>query len=121
MRHLCNRLQVRHIVSRIANRLHIHSLCPVVNQPSKVCRIIAGDEFGLNAEAGKEDFELVIRAAVKVRCRDDVIARFSQCADGHELGSLAGRSCDCGDATFKSGHAFFKDGKGGLFGIFSML
>lgn len=63
---LGNRLKIRDIVARVANGLNVHGPSLVVNGLCKVLGALRGDKFGVNAETWKEDFELVVRAAVEV-------------------------------------------------------
>ena len=116
MRYLDNPFKIRHIVPRIPNALNIHRLRLVVNRLLKLLRVLALDEFGADAQAWKEDFELVVRAAVEVRGRDDVVAGMREGRDRHELRGLAGRGGDGGDAAFEGRDALFEDVDCGLWG-----
>jgi len=67
-------LKIRNVVSRIANLLDINRLGLLVDQLFKVFRLVALDEFGLDPQAGQEDLELVIGAAVEVGGGDNIVA-----------------------------------------------
>jgi hypothetical protein len=72
---LDNGLEVGHVVPRVADALDVDCLGLVVDSRGKVLGLVAVDELGGDAEAGEEDLELVVSAAVQVRRRDDVVAR----------------------------------------------
>lgn len=112
---LGNGLQVRHVVSRVANALDIDSLGLVVNGGSDVLGVVTVDELGLDAEAGQEDLELVVSAAVQVGCGDNVVTGMGEGRDSDELGTLAGCSGQGGDTTLESCYALLKDIVRGLF------
>lgn len=114
MRNLGNSLEIRHVVSRVSNSLHIDCLGAIINSSSNILCTIAIHKLGLNAQPRQKDLELVVGTAVEVAGSDNVVAGVGQGRDGHELGCLAGRSCNSGNTTFESGDAFFEDVDGGL-------
>jgi hypothetical protein len=86
---LGNSLQIRDVILGVSNTLNINSLCLVIDSSSNILRLVTINELGVDAQTREEDLELVVRAAVEVRSRDDVITSVSEGADGEELGSLA--------------------------------
>ena len=108
MRHARDGFQIRHIVPRISDTLDVDGFGPIVDQFGKGSRVIPDNEFGLNAQTGQEDLELVVRSTVEVGGRDDVIPGVRKCGDGHELRRLTRRCCHRCYSTLEGGHTFLK-------------
>lgn len=89
MRHLDDGLEVRDVVARVADALNVHGLGLVVDGSRNVVGVVAVDELGLDAQAGEEHLELVVRAAVQVGGRNNVVAGMCQSKDGERLRRLA--------------------------------
>jgi len=87
---LCNGLEIGDVVLGVANTLDVDGLGLVVNGRREVFWSVALDEFGLDAEAGKGDLQLVVGSSVQVRGRHDVVSGVCEGSDGHELRSLSG-------------------------------
>jgi hypothetical protein len=111
---LGNRLQVRHVVSRVADALEVHGLCVVVDGGGNVLGVVALDKLGGDAEALERDLELVVGAAVQVGRRDDVVAGLGEGREGEELGGLAGGGGQSSNAAFKGCYPLLEDIDGGL-------
>lgn len=109
MSYLGNSLEIRHIVSRVADAFHVYSLGLVINRSSEFLRVFAIYKLGINTKTRQKDLELVISASVEVSRGDNVVARVGKCADGNELRALAGRGCQSRDTTFEGCDALFKD------------
>lgn len=114
MGNLGNSLQVRNVVLGVTNALEVDSLCLVVDGSSDILGLVAVDKLGLDAQAGEEDLELVVGAAVEVRRGDDVVAGVGQGVDGDELGGLAGGGGESSGTALESGYSLFKDIDRGL-------
>ena len=78
---------VRDIVPRVADRFEVDPSGTVVDELGKVFGLVAFDETELDAPALEEDFELVVRPAVKVRGGDDVVTGFGNRREDHKLRS----------------------------------
>ena len=113
MGHLGNGLELGHVVARVADALNVDGLGLVVDGGGDVGGAVARDELGVDAEAREEDLELVICAAVQVRCRHNVVARVRQGGDGHELRSLARRGRHGSDTALERGDPLLEDVDGG--------
>lgn len=109
MSHLGNSLEIRHIVSRVANALDIHSLGLVINSSSDLLWILAIYKLGIDTKTRQKDLELVIRASVEVGRGNNIVARVRKGVDGNELRALAGRGCQSCDTAFQGCDALFKD------------
>lgn len=109
MGNLGNGLKVRHIVAGVSNGLDIDSFGPLIDGGRNITGTIAIDKLGRDTQTGEEDFELVVGTAVQVAGRDDVVPSMCQGGDGHELGRLAGRSCDGGNTTLQGSNALLED------------
>lgn len=102
-------LKIRYIVPRIANSLHIDSLGAVINGCGDVLWPVSMDKLGCDAQTRKEDLQLVISTAVQVARSYDVVASVGKRGDGHELRSLAGRSCNGCHTPLEGGDALLKN------------
>lgn len=80
--------EVGDVVAWVADGFDVDGFGLVVDQLLKVFGLVALHEFGVDAEAGEEDFELVVGASVEVGGGDDVVAGVCEGGDGHELGGL---------------------------------
>ena len=107
--YLHNGLKVRDIVFRISDRLDIDCLRPVIDSSGDILWLIAVDEFRLDPETGKEDFELVVCAAVEVAGGDDVVPCVREGCNRHELRRLAGGGGNGGDTTFEGSDPFLEN------------
>lgn len=106
---LGNGLEIRDVVPGVADALEVDGLCLVVNGGGNVLGLVAVDKLGLDAQAGEEDLELVVGAAVEVRGGDDVVAGVGEGVDGDELGGLARGGGEGSGASLESGYPLFKD------------
>jgi hypothetical protein len=111
---LGNGLEVGHVVPRVADALDVDGLGPVVDGGGNVLGLVAVDKLGGDAEALERHLELVVGAAVEVRRGDDVVAGLGEGCDGEELGALAGRGGQRGDAAFQGSYPLLEDIDGGL-------
>jgi hypothetical protein len=102
------------VVLGVANALDVHGLGLVVDGSLDVLDAITVDELGVDAEAGQEDLELVVGAAVEQRGGDDVVAGVSQGVDGDELSGLAGRGGQGSDTSLEGSDTLLEDVDGGL-------
>lgn len=109
MSNLSDRLKIGYVVPGIANSLDIDSLGAVINGRGDVLWLVSLDKLGCDAQTRKEDLQLVICTAVQVACSYDVVASVSKRGDGHELCSLARRSCNGCHTPFKGGDALLKN------------
>ena len=80
--HLGDGLEVGNVVLRVADRLEVEGLGPVVDPRFEVVRLVAVDELDLEAEAGEGDLELVVGAPVEVAGADDVVTGLQQRGEG---------------------------------------
>lgn len=100
MGNLGNGLEVGDAVLGVANALNVDSLGVVVNRSGKLIKVVDIDKLGLDSQTGEEHLELVVGAAVQVRGGNNVVTGVGQGVDCDELGTLAGRSCQCRSAAF---------------------
>ena len=105
----CNGFQVWDVVAGVSDGFKVYGFGFFVNEGFKVGCRVSFDEFGGYAEAGKGNFELIVGAAVQVRCGDYVVACVGESGDGHELGGLARGGCNGSDAAFKGCNSLFED------------
>lgn len=112
--YLGNGLQVRYVVSRVADALEEDGLCVVVDGGGNVLGVVALDKLGGDAVALEGDLELVVGAAVEVRGGDDVVAGLGESSEGDELGCLARGGGQSSSAPFKGCYPLLKDIDGGL-------
>ena len=119
-RHAClmrdrdNGLEVRDVVTRVADALDIDRLRPVIDQALELVGFVPLDEFRRDAQSGEGDFELVVGAPVQVARADDVVTGMRQRGDDHELRSLARGRPDGGSTSFERGDALFQHVDGGV-------
>jgi hypothetical protein len=106
-------LELGHVVARVADALNVDGLGLVVDGGRNVLGLVAVDELGGDAEARKQHLELVVRAAVEVGRRHDVVARVRQRRNGHELRGLPGRGSDGSHAALERRDSLLKDIDGG--------
>lgn len=109
MSNLGNGLEVRDVVLGVTNALDVDSLSLVVNGSTNVLGLVAVDKLGLNAQAGQEDLELVVGAAVEVGGGHDVVAGVGEGIDGDELGRLAGRGGEASNTTLQGSYPLLED------------
>lgn len=109
VRNLGNSLEVRDVVLWVPDALDVDGLGLVVNGGGDILDTVAVDELGVDAEAGEEDLELVVGAAVQQRGGDDVVASVREGVDGDELGGLARGGGKGRDAALECGDALLKD------------
>ena len=102
-------LKVGDVIAGVSNALDIDSLGLLVDGSCQVLGLVASDELGLDAVAGKHDLQLVVGAAVEVGGRDNVVTGVGERGDGHELSGLAGGSSDSGNTALEGSHAFLED------------
>lgn len=114
MSHLGDCLKVRDVVSWVSNALKEYSLGVLIDSCSEILRLVPVDEFGVDAQPWKQDFQLVIGSPVEVAGRHNVVPDVRQRGKGHELGCLAGTCCDGCDSTFEGGDSLFEDIDRGL-------
>jgi len=86
---LHNGLEVGHVVSGVTNALDVDSLGLVVNGSGELLGVVNVDKLGCDAKPREHNLELVVRAAVQVGRRDDVVPGMGQGSKGHELSRLA--------------------------------
>jgi hypothetical protein len=113
---LVNDLQVRDVVAGVADALDVDGLGLLVDGGGDVLGAVALDELGLDAQAGEEDLELVVGAAVEVGGGDNVVASVSQGVDDNELGGLAGGGSEASDTALEGRYPLLEDVDGGLSG-----
>lgn len=114
MGNLGNGLEVGDVVLGVTDALDVDGLGLVVNGGRDILGLVAVDELGVDAQAGEEDLELVVGAAVEVRGGDDVVAGVGEGVDGHELGGLARGGGQSGDTALEGCYPLLEDIDGGL-------
>jgi hypothetical protein len=102
-------VKVGHVIARVADALNVDGLGLVVDEGGQLLGFVAIDKLGRDAQAGKDDLELVVGAAVQVRGRDNVVAGVRESGNGEELGGLAGGRGKGTDTAFEGGDALLKD------------
>jgi len=98
---LGNGLKIGDVIARVANALNVDGLGLVVNGSSNVLWLIAVHELGRDAQALKQDLELVVGTAVQVGRRNNVVTGVRERRDGHELRGLPGRGRNSGNTTLE--------------------
>lgn len=106
---LGNGLEVRDIVPGVTDALDVDRLGLVVNGSSNVLGLVAVDKLGLDTQAGQENLELVVGAAVEVGGGHDVVSGVGEGIDGDELGSLAGRGGEASNTTLQGSYPLLED------------
>lgn len=114
---LGNGLEVGDVVAGVANGLDVDGLGLLVDGGSNGSWIVAVDKLGLDAEAGKEDLELVVGSAVEVGGRDNVVSGVGESSNGHELSGLAGRGGNGSNTTLEGSNTLLKDIDSGLWNV----
>ena len=109
MGNLSNCFEIRYVVLGIADALNVDGLGLVVDGGGQLLGLVAIDKLGRDAQAGEDDLELVVGAAVEVRGRDDVVAGVCEGGDGEELGGLAGGGGKGSDTALEGSDALLKD------------
>lgn len=109
-----NCLKVWYVVARVANSLQVDGLGTIINGSSEILWLVTLDKLGVDSQTGEEDLELVVRAAIQVTGRHNVITRMGQSRNGHELSRLARGSSNSSNTTLESGDTLFKDIDRGL-------
>lgn len=98
----------------IANALHEKKLGFLINQGSKVLGVIGGDKATFNPQLRGEDFELMVRAPMDCRRRDDVISDAGKCHQGHRDGGRPRCNRTRGHGPLESRHAVLEHTHRGL-------
>lgn len=114
MRDLGDGLEIRHVVARVPNALHVDGLGLVINQGSNLLWVVAIDKLGLDAQSRQKDLELVVSATVQVRSGDDVVASMCKGINRNKLGALARRSSKSSYAAFEGCNSLLKYVDSGL-------
>lgn len=109
--------EIGDVVLGVADGLDVDGLGLLIDGGVNVLDAVAVDELGVDAEAGEEDLELVVGAAVEEGGRDNVVAGVSEGVDGDELSGLAGGGGQSGDTTLEGGNALLEDVDSGLAGV----
>lgn len=81
----------------------------VINRSLEVFRLVTVHKLRLNAQPRQHDLELVVRASVQIRCRNDVVASLCKGSDRDELSSLTGRCRQSSYTTFQRSNSLLKD------------
>src|SRR5690606_19525405 len=97
------RLEVRDVVLRVADRLDVDRLGVVLDRGFEVGRIVTLDESHLPAEPGECDLELVVRPSVQVGGRHQMVTCLHERGEREQLRRLAGRGGDRGAASLEGG------------------
>ena len=79
MRNFGKCLKVRNIVARISDRFDKDCLCAVIDGRSNVLCLVTIDKLGCDAQAGKQDLELVIGATIQIAGGYNVITGMGKC------------------------------------------
>lgn len=109
MGYLRDGFEIRDIVPRIPNGLEIDRLGLVVNGSSNIFRLVSLHELGRDSQPREHHLELIVRAAIQIAGRDNIVTGMREGRDGHELRGLA-RGCGNGGNTALQGcDALFKD------------
>lgn len=109
MGNLGDSFEIRHIVAGVSDGLQVDGLGTAIDSSGNVLCIVTLNEFGGDSKSREQDLELVVGATIQVAGGYDIIAGVSKCGDCHELGSLAGWSCNGRDTALKGSDAFFED------------
>lgn len=114
MRNLGNGFEVRDVIPGVTNTLDIYGLGLIVDGCGEFLGLVALDELSLDSEPRNKNLQLVICTTVEAGSRDNVVAGMSEGGDSHELGCLAGRSCDGSHSAFQSSDTLLEDIDGRL-------
>lgn len=109
-----NLLEVGDVVAGVANALNVDGLGLVVNDSGEVLGLVSRDEFGSDAEALKEDLELVVGTAVEVGGGNDVVTGVSKSGNGHKLSGHAGGGGNGSNTTLEGGDSLLEYIDGGV-------
>ncbi|KUG15369.1 hypothetical protein ASZ90_014946 [hydrocarbon metagenome] len=105
----CNCLEVRDIQLRVPNGLRVDCPCFVVYCLSECIRVCGIDKDDTPAKLGERVVEELVRAAVQVVCRDDLIAGTGYVQEGVGDGSLPGSGRDGTGPSLDCRHALLED------------
>lgn len=111
---LCDLLEIRYIVTRVADALEVNRLCVVVDSSDELLGLVTINKLAVDAKPGEHDLELVVGSSVKIRSGDDVVAGLCKGSNGHELSSLARRGGHCSNTALEGSHALFEHIDSGL-------
>ena len=109
MRDRCDRINVRDVGIRIAERFQIDRLGVLFDCAFDFRKVMRIDEGGLDAELRECVREQIVAAAVDRSLCDDVVAGLCQCLDRVGDRCRAGGKCQCGDAALQCRDALLKD------------
>lgn len=98
----------------MTSQAHTNPSGTLVNRLGKVFRIVSLDEPKLDSEPLEKHFELVVRPAIQVGSRQNVVAGFGNGRNRQKLGRLATARGYSSNASFQRGETFLKDVDGGV-------
>lgn len=101
-------LEIGDVVAGVADALNVDGLGLVIDGSDQVLGLVPDHELGVDSETREEDLELVVGAAVKVGCGDDVVANLGESGDGNELGRLAGSCRESGNTALQGCDSLLK-------------
>ena len=81
VRHIRDLLKRRDVELRVSDTLDVYGLGLLVDRSVECGRIIRSDELDMDTVLLQQDLELVVRAAVEVRRRNDVVAGLCESGD----------------------------------------
>ncbi len=109
-----DRLDVEHVVERIADGLGVERLRLGRERAPEVFRIVGIDEVRGDAEAAQLVVELRVGAAVERARRHQLVARLHQRQQRRGLRRHARAHRQCRAAPFERRHALLEDGRRGI-------
>ena len=114
MRHRCHRLDVENVPARVADCLREKRLGVVTDRLAPGIGVVRVDPCQLHAHFPQQMLELVDRAAVQSRGRNNMVARLQQSKKGGGLGRDAARERHRAATTLEVRHPFLEHGHGGV-------
>jgi len=111
VRYLGQLLEVGDVAERVADRFAIQRLGLAVDQPFKAGRVGMVGKAHFDAVLGQGMGEQVVGAAIKRRCRDDIVSCLRDGHDRDRVGNcgLSRRQRQPADPAFHRSDALFKD------------
>ena len=103
-----HRLEIQHIILRVAQRFREDQLGVWANRRAKILRVCGVYEGGLDTQIRQCIVQQVVGTAVETGGRDDVIARAGDVQDSQRFRRLPGRRGQRGRASLQGSDALFQ-------------
>ena len=104
----CNGIQVGHVAVRIAERLHVHSLCVRTDGCLECLKVIHVDDGVADTLSAQRVSDEVVRTAIEVVGCHDVVTVLCDVLEGVSDGCCTRSDSKSCHTTFEGSHTLFK-------------